>query len=619
VVAAFEARVAGAGLDPASGCVGSCWNLAESQSGIGVTAELLMAIKRIATDPTLAVGQAEKGLAERFARVWSFVHDRRISSAAWIRSNPFLAAAMATGLIARIVFWIATDRRLDDALITIKFDKNLADGFGFVHNLGEGHVQGFTSALSVLVPLPGELIAPGGGGFVVIRLVSLGCFLAAMVYADRISATLGLSKWPTRFVLAYLALDPIQVYFGVVGMETQIAVAVLLAGIFYVLTEDHAKSGVALGLAILARPDFVLWVGPALIYLVLRNRRGGLRSASLAAAIVAPWVIFTTVYYGSPIPNTIVAKSAAFAPTLPLLHPHAWLHFLHVKISQHTNEWMSISPFYEKALVLRAPIANSVLKAFVVVVVALAIVGAVRMWSVKSFRPAIAYVLLFEAYKVIFLTFGYYDWYGPPAFAVLMIIAAAGLDTVCRFIARALPDGRRVSGATLAAFPAIVMAAAYAVPLPFLTVSEARIQHVEDTVRTPLGRYLGEVVKTGQTFTSESSGYVGWYTNATLYDFPGLESPRVAHVERAEGLSWADNHSPAGLASPQSIAYYLRPDWLVLRPGEWADFKARFPATSRDYRLVKIFGNPNAPPDLDVGGMIYWSTDQAFVVLRRTR
>jgi hypothetical protein len=527
---------------------------------------------------------------------------------------------MASGLITRIVFWIVTDRRLDDALITIKFDKNLADGFGFVHNLGEGHVQGFTSALSVLVPLPGELIAPGGGGFAVIRLVSLACFLAAMVYACRICGGLRLSRWPTRFVLAYLALDPLQVYFGVVGMETQIAVAVLLAGIFYVLTEDYTKSGVALGLAILARPDFVLWVGPALVYLLLRNRRGAVRSASLAAAIVAPWVIFTTLYYGSPIPNTIIAKSAAFEPALPsLLHPHAWLHFLDVKISQHANEWMSISPFYEKALVLRAPIANSVLEVFVLIVVALAIVGAIRMWSVRSFRPAIAYVLLFEGYKVVFLTIGYYDWYGPPAFAVLMIIAASGLDTVCRSVARALPDGRRISGATLAAVPAVSMAVAFAIPLPLLTVSEARIQRVEDNVRAPLGRYLGQVVKTGQTFVSESSGYVGWYTNGTLYDFPGLESPRVAHLERAKGLDWADNHSPVGLASPQTIAYYLRPDWLVFRPNELADFRARFPAVSKDYRLVRIFGNPNAPPELDVGGMIYWSTDQAFAVLRRVR
>jgi hypothetical protein len=578
-----------------------------------------MTVRQPATEPMLAVGQAEPRIGQQMGRASGRVNDLRASSAAWVRSNRVLATAMATGLVARLIFWIATDRRLDDALITIKFDKNLAAGFGLVHNLGAGHVQGFTSALSVLVPLPGELIAPGGG-FAVIRLVSLACFLAGMIYARRICGALRLGMWPTGFVLSYLALDPLQVYFGVVGMETQIAVAVLLAGIFYVLTEDYTKSGVALGLAILARPDFALWVAPALLYLAVRNRRGGVRAALLTAAIIAPWVIFTTIYYGSPIPNTIVAKSAAFAPALPsLLHPGAWLHFLHVKLSQHGNEWMSVSPFYEKALVLRAPIANWVLETIVLIVVALGIVGAIRTWSIKSFRPALAYVLLFEAYKIVFLSFGYYDWYGPPAFAVLMIFAAVGLDTVSGLAVRALPENkRRISVGAIAAVPAVCLAVAYAAPLPFLTVSEARIQHrVESAVRVPLGRYLGKVVTPGQAFTSESSGYVGWYTNGTLYDFPGLESPRVAHLERDKRLSWASNQSPVGLASPQTIAYYLRPDWVVLRPNEWADFKARFAGVSKDYRVARIFGNPNARPELDVGGMIYWSTDQAFVVLRR--
>ena len=140
-----------------------------------------------------------------------------------------LVGFIVVGLIARIVFWAVTDRKLDDAVITIKFDKNLADGFGLVHNLGEGHVQGFTSALSVLVPMPGELIWHGGG-FFLIRLVSLACFALAAIYAYRIAGELGLGRWPTAFVLAYLALDQNQVFFGVAGMETQIAVAVLLGG-----------------------------------------------------------------------------------------------------------------------------------------------------------------------------------------------------------------------------------------------------------------------------------------------------------------------------------------------------------------------------------------------------
>lgn len=39
------------------------------------------------------------------------------------RENPILVGFIVLGIIARVVFWAATDRKLDDALITLKFDK----------------------------------------------------------------------------------------------------------------------------------------------------------------------------------------------------------------------------------------------------------------------------------------------------------------------------------------------------------------------------------------------------------------------------------------------------------------------------------------------------------------
>ena len=146
----------------------------------------------------------------------------------WIRANPVLTGAIVAGLAARILYWAVAERRLDDAMITIKHAKNVADGVGLTHHLGEGGpVHGFTSVLSVLVPLPGELIGDGGG-LLVVRLISLAAFVVAVVYASRIAGELGLGPWPTGFVLAYLALDQNQIFFGMAGMETQIAVAVVL-------------------------------------------------------------------------------------------------------------------------------------------------------------------------------------------------------------------------------------------------------------------------------------------------------------------------------------------------------------------------------------------------------
>jgi hypothetical protein len=550
------------------------------------------------------------------------VLDRTWSRAwAYTRANPMLVGFIVVGLIARIAFWAITNRKLDDALITIKFDKNLADGFGLVHNLGEGHVQGFTSALSVLVPLPGELIYHGGG-FLFIRLASLACFVIAAVYAYRIAAELGVGRWPTAFALAYLALDQNQVLFGVAGMETQMAVGVLLAGVYYVLVEDYPKSGVALGFALLARPDFVLWVGPAYLFLVVRNWRASLRAGALTAAIVGPWLIFTTIYYGSPIPNTITAKNLAFGPTLPsLTHPVAWIHFLGDQLSANVHSWKLFAPFYEAFFTIHSPLSYGVAKDIALLVAALAVVGAVSTCRRWSWLPAIAFLVLSIANKVIFLTIGYFEWYGPPATAILILMAAVGLDRVSKWTAAAT-RGRLTPGAVALA-PAVLLALIYAAPLPYRTALEGKIQHdIEDKVRTPAGQYLGQVVKPGQTVATESSGYLGYDTNGTWYDTPGLESRKVVETVRkaeAEGVRNAD--------SLVGIAHLLRPDWLVLRPFERNAFNDTYPDLLRNYRQVRVFSVPSTDsepniffgtaPLVSAGGFSVFNLDRTFIVYRR--
>ena len=523
-----------------------------------------------------------------------------------------LVVFIALGLIARIVFWAMSDRKIDDALITIKFDKNLADGFGLVHNLGEGHVQGFTSALSVLVPLPGELIYHGGG-FLFIRLASLAFFVIAAVYAYRIAAELGVGRWPTALVLAYLALDQNQVFFGVAGMETQIAVGVLLASVYYVLVEDYPKSGVTLGLSLLARPDFVLWVAPAYLFLILRNWRASLRAGALSAAVLAPWLLFTAIYYGSPIPNTIPAKNLSFGPTLPgFTHPGAWINFLGDQLSANSAAWQHFAPFYEAQFIVHSPLPYGIAKGVAVLVAALALVGAaatIRRWS---WLPAIAFVLLSVANKIIFLSVGYFEWYGPPVTAMLILMAAVGLDRVSKWTAAAT-RGRLTPGAVALA-PAVLLAAVYVAALPYRMAVESKIQHdIEDKVRVKAGDYLGEVVKPGQTVVTESSGYLGYDTNGTWYDFPGLESPTVLDTIRkgkAENATAAD--------SLYGIADALRPDWLVLRPMEADYMSTVFPDLLKSYRQVRVFSVPDSNQYLvSAGGFSVLDLDRRFIVYRR--
>src|SRR4051794_23906490 len=261
-----------------------------------------------------------------------------------------LTAGLLLAETSRIAFWAVTGRRYEDALITLTHAENAARGLGFVHHPQEGPVQGFTSALSALIPLAGEVVHHGAG-MATIQTVSLFAAAATMVYAYLIARRLGLAAWPTFFLLAYLALDYNQIIFAMGGMETQIAVAVLLAGAFHVMRRDTVPAGILLGLAVLARPDFILWVGCALAWLYLsdRSRRAQAnRIVLFAAVVVVPWIVFTSLYYGSPVPHTLVAKSTSFA-LLPSIGdgPGAWITYFGQSLARHDQEWTNFAPFLD--------------------------------------------------------------------------------------------------------------------------------------------------------------------------------------------------------------------------------------------------------------------------------
>jgi hypothetical protein len=270
---------------------------------------------------------------------------------------------------------------------------------------------------------------------------------------------------------------------------------------------------------------------------------------------------------------------------------------------------MTLAPFRERSLVLHTPLPYELLKVVALIVVALAIVGAIAQWHRRGLRPAVAFVVLYALYKVVFLTFGYFEWYGVPVLAVLFLLAAAGLDRIASLISGALRGRVSLSGAQLVAVPAVVLALAYAIQLPYAIPLEARVQNdIEDQVRVPLGQYLGRVVPPGQTLASESSGYVGYYTNGTLYDYPGLVSTTVVDSLRA--------HPSYKFHGVAGVSALLRPDWLILRPGDEVALKSAYPQVAREYRLARRFRAPGFT-SLDEGGLTVANADSDFLVLRR--
>jgi hypothetical protein len=108
-------------------------------------------------------------------------------------------------------------------------------------------------------------------------------------------------------------------------METSVAILWLVAATYMHLTGRPVWLGVFIGLGYLTRIDSLLWSGPLLLWQLCetwRRWRGRPVRARLpwrtwlAAALVAlPWTLFAWGYFGSPLPNSVGAKTVAY--TLP--------------------------------------------------------------------------------------------------------------------------------------------------------------------------------------------------------------------------------------------------------------------------------------------------------------
>jgi hypothetical protein len=494
----------------------------------------------------------------------------------------------------------------EDGLITVTHARNAVEGVGLTSHPGEGHVQGFTSPIGALAPLLGEAVRANGGGLVAIRLASIVAAAAAIGAAHLIGREFRLNRWAMVFPLFYLALDQNQIFYGMSGMETQMAVAILLWSAYAVMRERTLLSGALLGLCILTRPDLVIWVAPAACYLVWRRRHLRALAGAFGAftAVAAPWYLFATLYYGSPIPDTIGAKlDAYFTPPRLSAGLAQWFSFAGHQLSDHVGALLrGFMPFLESFQAARAPVPGLALVYVAFTVIGLCILGAIRLWRLPQARPLTVYVGLFLAYRVFVLPSWYYEWYLPPFMACVVLLCGGGLTAV-----------RRRYGIVPATVPAVALALAFAMHIPFSFPLEARLQHgIEDKVRTRMALWLRAHVLPGQSVSSESAGYVSWYGRVKLYDYPGLTSPTAYRALKRLG----HNHN-----SLSDLVRVLLPDWLVMRPSELRALKLKYSSVSSDYRIIHEWQLEPHAVSMDQWGLVYESvdTDQRFFVLRKVK
>ena len=231
-----------------------------------------------------------------------------------LRSNSFKLTVFLIISLASVILLqgIADSKPFDDAYITYRYARNLSNGLGFVYNPGE-NVLGtttplYTLLLAVIAWISNPEIIPRASHYIAVAADAINVWLvfrlANWFFKDlRIAALISL----------VFLLHPFRLNVVTGGMETSLFLTALLAMYDrYYLGERRLYSAVFAVCALLIRPDAVLAVFPLMIDWFIQDRREALKGALIIALISLPWLIWSSLYFGSPIPHSITAKSITY-------------------------------------------------------------------------------------------------------------------------------------------------------------------------------------------------------------------------------------------------------------------------------------------------------------------
>jgi hypothetical protein len=269
-----------------------------------------------------------------------------------------------------------------------------------------------------------------------------------------------------------------------------------------------------------------------------------------------PWVLSAWLYYGTPIPHTIIAKSMGRIPN-PLSSLFSLWYTAGVAfypINARFGGWPWYLPYLGQGL------ATIPLFYWIVPMPD-------RLGRACSFTFFIGSWYL--------ATIGGAAWYFPP-------VALYGLLTYSVFSLR-LYEWTKPKLKVYALVAPVMMISIVTICLTWFLVATFQQMKISQEViengnRKLIGLWLKEHVQKNETVFVECLGYIGYFSGAHMLDFPGLASPRVAKLIREKKLM-----SMAALIS------VLNPDWTVLRKGEVDAMYAQVPDFSNRYHFVKRF------------------------------
>ncbi len=445
--------------------------------------------------------------------------------------------ALAYILIVGVgIFLLRTDWGYDDPFITFRYARNLSQGIGFVYNPGE-QILSTTTPLFTLILAAASLFVsniPKAANLIGALSIAIGALLIFDIAASLKNPLVGWTGL-VLYPLSVLLLDTL-------GSETPLYIAFCLASFCCYFRGRLTMAAGFSALAVLTRPDGIL-VAVILLadWLIIRRRPVPWKALLVFALILLPWVVFSWLYFGSPIPITLAAKQNQAFMAIGRKFPE----HIFAALKQSSIPWYS----WVLALLALAGGFYVPLRA--------------RQWAVFLAWP----LLYFISYTALGVSS--YFWYYAPLLPGVLVLVGLGLTSLTRGI-EALFD-HEVQGPTWRDFiPEGIGAAillALLVPMAVQAVSSSRKNDSRYPIYRRAGIWLNKNTPLDASVGVLEVGMIGYFSDRFIVDFAGLIQPEII-----ENMDRQSTYSDLALLA--STLY--RPDYLVVNEGWLPEFETKY-------------------------------------------
>jgi arabinofuranosyltransferase len=446
----------------------------------------------------------------------------------------------------------------DDAFITFRYAKHLAEGSGLRWNRGDAPVEGFTSLLHVLL-LSGGILS-GCDPLVLSQILGLFGFLLSLLGAAAIGReVLNGDDRPGLLAAFVMSLASSAALWSRGGLETTLFAAALSLAAASWLRSRRTGSwptlpAVAFFIAALFRPEAVAVAGIAMLHDLFapraaRSARTRMREAAFDwwpyFVLLLTWAGWKMAYFGSLLPNPWYVKSGVGLMSLRAGVAYV-LHFFQSYGA--VGLLLAASPLV--VLAWPRPAAVSFLMC------------SLGIWC--------AYVAWMGG------DYGYFSRYLVPFLPMMAALTAAGAILLWDR-ARAYDPARRVTAAVvILATCALELAAPSLRELrdrPFLLSRPWRLVEPNALPGDPyaslfredyilIGKALRDHFPRDRTMACMPVGAIGYYSEMPILDLLGINDRRIARlpVDLARFGSWSGGHMKGSAAEVLA----RKPDYLWL-------------------------------------------------------